>query len=158
MLFDFELGNSVWGKAKIPPTKAVNLWLGADVMVEYPIDEAQQLLVRSCCKANSCLSSPRPSLAAANRQRKLHCLSRAVSDTSSCLGHTRPSFCCLPTCCRPSLDVDHDGLQEPCMPTQETNLKNCKANMSTTDKDLATIREFKTTTEVRTAVRNPNQY
>ena len=47
MLFEFELGNSVWAKAKVPPTKAVNLWLGADLMVEYPIDEAQQLLVRA---------------------------------------------------------------------------------------------------------------
>ena len=28
------------------------------------------------------------------------------------------------------------------------NLKNCKANMATTDKDLLTIRGFKTTTEV----------
>lgn len=46
VLYEFELGNSVWAKAKIPPTKAVNLWLGADVMVEYPIEEAKQLLVR----------------------------------------------------------------------------------------------------------------
>ena len=45
-LFEFELGNSVWAKARIPHTRAVNLWLGADLMVEYPIDEAQQLLVR----------------------------------------------------------------------------------------------------------------
>ena len=37
----------MWAKAKIPPTRAVNLWLGADLMVEYPIDEAQQLLVRT---------------------------------------------------------------------------------------------------------------
>ena len=44
--YEFELGNSVWAKAKILPTKAVNLWLGADVMVEYPVEEAQQLLVR----------------------------------------------------------------------------------------------------------------
>ena len=37
----------------------------------------------------------------------------------------------------------------PLCPTQETNLKNCKANMATTEKDLLTIRGFKTTTEVR---------
>ena len=42
------------------------------------------------------------------------------------------------------------------LPMQETNLKNCKANMTTTDKDLATIREFKTTTEVRSTMPVPS--
>ena len=103
MLFEFELGNSVWAKAKIPPTRAVNLWLGADLMVEYPIDEAQQLLVR------------------------FQPLSEA-SGVSRHVGNWRH---------RHSAHA------------QETNLKNCKANMATTEKDLLTIRGFKTTTEVR---------
>lgn len=34
----------MYAKAKIPPANSVNLWLGADVMMEYPIDEAQALL------------------------------------------------------------------------------------------------------------------
>ena len=45
VLFDFELGSSVYAKARIPPASAVNLWLGADVMLQYPIEEAQTLLV-----------------------------------------------------------------------------------------------------------------
>lgn len=46
MLFNFELGNQVYAKARVKPTTKANLWLGADVMLEYPLDEAIQLLVR----------------------------------------------------------------------------------------------------------------
>jgi Prefoldin subunit len=45
VLFNFELGNQVYAKARVKPTTKANLWLGADVMLEYPLDEATQLLV-----------------------------------------------------------------------------------------------------------------
>lgn len=41
---DFEVSDTLWIKANIPKTPVVNLWLGANVMLEYPIDEAKQLL------------------------------------------------------------------------------------------------------------------
>ncbi|KAI8897868.1 Prefoldin alpha-like protein [Globomyces pollinis-pini] len=44
MITDFEISDTMWVKAKIPPTETVNLWLGANVMLEYPIDEAKELL------------------------------------------------------------------------------------------------------------------
>ena len=46
VLFSFELGNQVYAKARVKPTTKANLWLGADVVLEYPLDEAIQLLVR----------------------------------------------------------------------------------------------------------------
>ena len=45
VLFNFELGNQVYAKARVKPTTKANLWLGADVMLEYSLDEATQLLV-----------------------------------------------------------------------------------------------------------------
>lgn len=40
----FELNDTLYAKAKIPPTDEVYLWLGANVMLSYPIDEAVELL------------------------------------------------------------------------------------------------------------------
>ena len=40
----FELGDTLWANASIPPCQNVNLWLGANVMLEYPIKEAKALL------------------------------------------------------------------------------------------------------------------
>ena len=41
MALDFELGSSVYCKAKVADVTSVSLWLGAGVMVEYPLDEAK---------------------------------------------------------------------------------------------------------------------
>jgi len=43
----FPLTDNCHAKAKIPPTETVCLWLGANVMLEYPIDEAADLLKKS---------------------------------------------------------------------------------------------------------------
>lgn len=43
----FLLGEQVFVKAKVPPTKQVSLWLGANVMLEYPLEEARQLLSKN---------------------------------------------------------------------------------------------------------------
>ncbi|KAI2603551.1 Prefoldin, subunit 3 [Hypoxylon fragiforme] len=40
----FELNDTLYAKASIPPTDEVYLWLGANVMLSYPIDEAESLL------------------------------------------------------------------------------------------------------------------
>lgn len=40
----FLLSEQVFLKTIVPPTKTVCLWLGANVMLEYPLDEAEVLL------------------------------------------------------------------------------------------------------------------
>ena len=40
----FELNDTLYAKALIPPTDEVYLWLGANVMLSYPIAEAETLL------------------------------------------------------------------------------------------------------------------
>jgi prefoldin subunit 5 len=42
---DFGLSEQVYAKAKIKDVSSVSLWLGADVMLEYPLQEAKELLV-----------------------------------------------------------------------------------------------------------------
>lgn len=40
----FELNDTLYAKALVPPTEEVYLWLGANVMLAYPITEAETLL------------------------------------------------------------------------------------------------------------------
>lgn len=44
VICDFRVSDEVYSQAKIPCTKTVCLWLGANVMLEYPLDEATVLL------------------------------------------------------------------------------------------------------------------
>ena len=45
MSTNFLLSDNIWAKAKVPNTSGkVGLWLGANVMVEYTLDEAIKLL------------------------------------------------------------------------------------------------------------------
>ena len=44
---DFRLADAVWAKAHIPSTEKVSLWLGANVMLEYDVEEAQGLLSKN---------------------------------------------------------------------------------------------------------------
>lgn len=41
IVIDFELAESVYAKTRVKDVKSVNLWLGAGVMVEYPLEEAK---------------------------------------------------------------------------------------------------------------------
>lgn len=41
----YALAEQVYAKAVVKDVEHVNLWLGADVMLEYPVDEAEGLLV-----------------------------------------------------------------------------------------------------------------
>lgn len=51
---DFQIADGVFTKARIRDVKTVNLWLGANVMVEYPLEEAKELLESNLhnCKTN----------------------------------------------------------------------------------------------------------
>ncbi|KAL9587663.1 MAG: hypothetical protein Q9212_000117 [Teloschistes hypoglaucus] len=40
----FELNETLYARAEIPPTDEVYLWLGANVMLSYPVAEAETLL------------------------------------------------------------------------------------------------------------------
>ncbi|KAF2969299.1 hypothetical protein GQX73_g4281 [Xylaria multiplex] len=47
----FELNDTLYAKATIPPTNEVYLWLGANVMLSYPLDEAETLLTSKLAAA-----------------------------------------------------------------------------------------------------------
>lgn len=53
----FELNDTLYAKAAIPPTSIVHLWLGANVMLEYPIPEAQTLLREKLSAAKETLAT-----------------------------------------------------------------------------------------------------
>ncbi|KAJ4388097.1 peptide chain release factor 1 [Gnomoniopsis smithogilvyi] len=40
----FELNDTLFAKAEVPPTDEVYIWLGANTMLAYPTDEAETLL------------------------------------------------------------------------------------------------------------------
>lgn len=43
----FLMSSQLYSRASIPPTDKVCLWLGANVMLEYPLDEAKELLTKN---------------------------------------------------------------------------------------------------------------
>ncbi|XP_072285626.1 prefoldin subunit 3 [Pyxicephalus adspersus] len=53
----FLLADNLYCKALVPPTDKVCLWLGANVMLEYDIDEAQALLEKNLSTATRNLES-----------------------------------------------------------------------------------------------------
>ncbi|CAE7562690.1 VBP1 [Symbiodinium sp. CCMP2456] len=42
--YTYQLAENIWSKASAPPSKTVCLWLGANCMLEYTLDEALDLL------------------------------------------------------------------------------------------------------------------
>jgi len=44
---DFQLAEQLFARARICQPASVALWLGADVMLEYPLAEASDVLVRA---------------------------------------------------------------------------------------------------------------
>jgi prefoldin subunit 5 len=58
----FELAETLWATAQVPCTTSVNLWLGANVMLEYPIQEAQSLLSTKCKAAKVSLTQVKEDL------------------------------------------------------------------------------------------------
>ncbi|XP_069603254.1 prefoldin subunit 3 [Ranitomeya imitator] len=53
----FLLVDNLYCKASVPPTDKVCLWLGANVMLEYDIDDAQALLEKNLSAATRSLES-----------------------------------------------------------------------------------------------------
>uniref|UniRef100_A0A1B6C182 Prefoldin subunit 3 n=1 Tax=Clastoptera arizonana TaxID=38151 RepID=A0A1B6C182_9HEMI len=49
----FQLTEHVYLKATIPPTDKVGLWLGANVMLEYTLDEAVEVLTKNVATAKT---------------------------------------------------------------------------------------------------------
>lgn len=43
----FLLSDDVYAKARVPPTEKVCLWLGANVMLEYSLEDAVELLTNN---------------------------------------------------------------------------------------------------------------
>nr|QBH72835.1 prefoldin subunit [Aphelinus abdominalis] len=52
----FVLSDQVYAKATISPTDKVCLWLGANVMLEYTLDDAQELLTKNILSAKKNLA------------------------------------------------------------------------------------------------------
>lgn len=52
----FLLSEQVFAKAKVPPTESVCLWLGANVMLEYSLEDAKKLLTQNISAASRNLS------------------------------------------------------------------------------------------------------
>lgn len=57
MNVDFMVSNNLWAKAEVPPTETVALWLGADIMCEFSLDEAKALLGRNLENAHTTLKN-----------------------------------------------------------------------------------------------------
>ncbi|KAH7362063.1 prefoldin subunit 3 [Plectosphaerella cucumerina] len=53
----FELNDTLYAKANIPPTEEVYIWLGANVMLSYEISEAETLLEGKLATAKLSLSN-----------------------------------------------------------------------------------------------------
>ncbi len=46
VVVDYSLADHVYAKGRIQNVEMVGLWLGANVMLEYSVEEATELLVR----------------------------------------------------------------------------------------------------------------
>ncbi|KAG5924381.1 hypothetical protein E4U61_000656 [Claviceps capensis] len=53
----FELNDTLYTRAKIPATEEVYLWLGANIMLSYQVDEAETLLTSKLSTAQTSLSN-----------------------------------------------------------------------------------------------------
>mmetsp|Transcript_31787 Transcript_31787/g.38413 ORF Transcript_31787/g.38413 Transcript_31787/m.38413 type:complete len:185 (-) Transcript_31787:406-960(-) len=53
----YELTDNIYARAKVEGAKTVNLWLGANVMLEYPLDEAKALLEQNYNNAKTALEN-----------------------------------------------------------------------------------------------------
>ncbi|KAI4959593.1 peptide chain release factor 1 [Alternaria arbusti] len=53
----FELNDTLYAKAEVPPTEEVYLWLGANVMLSYSIPEAEELLQSKLSTAKQSLGT-----------------------------------------------------------------------------------------------------
>ncbi|KAG0647050.1 Prefoldin subunit 3 [Hyphodiscus hymeniophilus] len=75
----FELNDTLYAKANIPPTEEVYLWLGANVMLSYPVDEAEELLSTKLSAAKQNLANCEEDLDFL-REQITACFSPAVTE------------------------------------------------------------------------------
>lgn len=57
MKVDFMVSNNLWAKAEVPVTETVCIWLGADIMCEYSLEEARAMLNKNLSNANTTLTN-----------------------------------------------------------------------------------------------------
>eukprot|EP00933_Yihiella_yeosuensis_P050434 TRINITY_DN48219_c0_g1_i1.p1 TRINITY_DN48219_c0_g1~~TRINITY_DN48219_c0_g1_i1.p1 ORF type:complete len:325 (-),score=79.94 TRINITY_DN48219_c0_g1_i1:116-1012(-) len=55
--YTYQLSENIWSKASAPPANCVCLWLGANCMLEYTLDEARDLLQTNEKNANETLKT-----------------------------------------------------------------------------------------------------
>jgi len=55
----YHLADSIYAKAVVPPVDSVCLWLGANVLMEYPLNEAETLLEKNLASAEEGIESLR---------------------------------------------------------------------------------------------------
>eukprot|EP00930_Biecheleria_cincta_P100574 TRINITY_DN9218_c0_g2_i2.p1 TRINITY_DN9218_c0_g2~~TRINITY_DN9218_c0_g2_i2.p1 ORF type:complete len:242 (+),score=71.41 TRINITY_DN9218_c0_g2_i2:186-911(+) len=55
--YTYQLADCIWSKASAPPSNSVCLWLGANCMLEYTLDEAVELLRTNEANAKTTLKS-----------------------------------------------------------------------------------------------------
>lgn len=70
----FELNDTLYAKALVPPTEEVYLWLGANVMLAYPIAEAETLLEGKLSGAQQTLENCEEDLDFLREQMTVSCL------------------------------------------------------------------------------------
>lgn len=75
----FELNDTLYAKAHVPPTEEVYLWLGANVMLAYPIDEAETLLEGKLSGAQQTLANCEEDLDFLREQITVRYLAEMVS-------------------------------------------------------------------------------
>ena len=57
MSVDFMVSNNLWAKASVPASETVCLWLGADIMCEYTLEDAKILLGKNLENATTTLKN-----------------------------------------------------------------------------------------------------
>mmetsp|Transcript_20933 Transcript_20933/g.62419 ORF Transcript_20933/g.62419 Transcript_20933/m.62419 type:complete len:320 (-) Transcript_20933:121-1080(-) len=55
--YTYQLAENIWAKAKAPPSNSVCLWLGANCMLEYSVEEAVELLETNKTNAQTTLKA-----------------------------------------------------------------------------------------------------
>lgn len=56
-IITYQLSDNIYTRAKVPPTSTVCLWLGANCLLEYTLEEATELLTKNETNATSMLAS-----------------------------------------------------------------------------------------------------
>jgi prefoldin subunit 5 len=55
--YTYQLSENIWSRAQVAPVNCVCLWLGANVMLEYTLDEAVELLKNNEANAKTTVAS-----------------------------------------------------------------------------------------------------